>query len=153
MTERDKSINSAEEALLTVRKAEATALKATMPPTWFGIALSIIVGSIVAINGAGYYIQTLFIVPFIPAIMFIQYNKVGATPQSTPTSKIGYFIFFFILLFIFFLTAIIRYSTYKFGMTWTPLMGGCFVGILMYLLHIYERRSIQRTIKKAAFDG
>lgn len=144
--------NDAQEALNQAKKSEATALKAAMPAKWFGALIALIVGGLVATNGSDQYHYAPYLIFGLALVIALHHKKTGATPLPRPTNKMGLYALIFIILFFIIITAVVRYTTAKLGMTWTPFVGGGFVAIIVYLLAQSERKTYIKKIKDAGLE-
>lgn len=140
------------EALNEVKKSEAAALKAALPKKWFGFAIAVIVGGLVATNGSEHYQYSGYLIVGLGLVIAIHHQQTGATPLSIPDKKAGISALLLVILFFLLLTAIIRYTSSKLGFAWTPFLGGGVVGVLVYLFAKSEREKYITIIKDAGLE-
>ncbi|MCC3859596.1 hypothetical protein [Pseudemcibacter aquimaris] len=139
----------AKEILKAAKTAETEALKAAMPPKWFGFAISVAVGIIVCANGAGNAELSSLGIIAIALIIAVQYNKSKAMPKMAPANKYGYFPLIGFIAFILVITALTRYTTSVMELSWTPYASGLFVACITFYLSVSERKEYQDRINEA----
>ena len=145
-------IDQHNEALSDVKKSEAAALKAALPKKWFGFAIAIIVGGLVATNGSEYHQYSGYLIIGLGLVIAVHHQQTGATPLTFSNNKTSISALLLIILFFLLITAIVRYTSSQLGMTWTPYLGGGFVGVIVYLLSIRERKNYIKKIKEAGLE-
>lgn len=148
----NEEIDHYKDALSEAKKSEAAALKAALPKKWFGIAIALIVGGLVATNGSEYFQYSGYLIVGLGLVIAIHHQQTGATPLLTKNKKMGISALLLIILFFLLITAVVRYTTAQLGMTWTPLLGGGLVGAIVYMLAKSEREKYITIIKEAGLE-
>jgi hypothetical protein len=74
-------------ALASIKALENTSLQHAMPSAWFGIAISIVVGLLVFLIGAGLRDYYLFPIIALPLIIAVHRSKMKVSPRATKMNK------------------------------------------------------------------
>ena len=146
------AIDQHNETLSDVKKSEAAALKAALPQKWFGFAMAIIIGALVATNGSEFHQYSGYLIIGLGLVIAIHHQQTGATPLTFSNNKTSISALLLVILFFLLIIAIVRYTSSQLGMTWTPYLGGGFVAIIVYLLSIRERKKYIDKIKGAELE-
>ena len=89
----NEEIDHYKDALSEAKKSEAAALKAALPKKWFGIAIALIVGGLVATNGSEYFqysgISSLLILVEVGIVIKFVMEFLGNVNSAKNTGKEG----------------------------------------------------------------
>jgi membrane-anchored glycerophosphoryl diester phosphodiesterase (GDPDase) len=148
MNDNKTQINSEEAkvALESIKQLEKTSLKHAMPSTWFGIAISIVVGILVFLIGAG--LRDYYFLPIIalPLLFAIQRSKMKVTPRPSTTSKktIIALVSLIAVMFALIFSAIYVHALYDNMIG--PIICGLIATLIVYWLSVSERNEHQKKI-------
>jgi len=89
MNDNKAQINAEEAkvALEAIKELEKTSLQHSMPSKWFGVAISIVVGVLVFLIGAGLRDYYVFPILALPLLIAIQRSKMKVTARTAETNK------------------------------------------------------------------
>jgi hypothetical protein len=89
MKNNESKINTeeAKAALLSIKEYESASLQQAGPPIWFGIVISLVVGLLVFLIGAGLRDYYLFPIIALPLIIAIKRSKMKASPRTITNKK------------------------------------------------------------------
>ncbi|AOW75833.1 hypothetical protein A3Q34_02545 [Colwellia sp. PAMC 20917] len=89
MNNNRKQINSeeAKAAIKSIKKFENSSLQHAIPSPWFGMAMSIVVGLLVFLIGAGLRDYYFFPIIALPLIIAIHRSKMKVSPRATTSKK------------------------------------------------------------------
>ena len=141
MNDNKTQINSEEAkvALESIKEFGKTSLQHTMPSIWFGIAISIVVGLLVFLIGAGLRDYYVFPIIALPLLIAIQRSRMKATPRTSTTSKktIIALVSLITVMFGLILSAIYVRSLY--GNMVGPIVCSLIATLIVYWLSVSER--------------
>jgi len=148
MNDKKTEINSKEAniALESIRRSEKSSLQQSMPPSWLGIAISIIVGVLVFLIAAGlrdYYFLPIIALPIIIAMQRSKMKvsaRVPTTNKKTVIALIGLIVIMIGLIF----AGIYARSLY--GTMTGPITCSLIATLIVYWMSISERNEHQKKI-------
>lgn len=133
--------DAAREALDTVQQAENAGLSRVIPPRWFGLAIALISGSIVASAAAGLSEMTAVSVAAIAVAIAIRQRRSAARTKALPGNARGIVALIGLTVFAISLIAGGRVLVQAYALSWAPLVSGGVVAIGVYYLSRKERRA------------
>lgn len=146
-TEQGKA-DLAQDALEAIREMELAALRRAMPPLWFGVAISILCGALVAVSAAALREFQPYLLVCIALVLVYQAQKSGVSMgQHLVTSRWRYFAGLVGIALMFFLVVIAsQLLILSTGLELMALLGGVAFGGLVYVISARERRWYQGQI-------
>ena len=144
MTEKEDQIgpDEAREALETIEETEKAGLRRAIPPRWFGVAIALTVGALIAAAAAGLSTYVGLLVIALAGIMEFQRRKAGASLKAFPSNAAGILAFIGLLAFSLLLLIGLKVLTERFDIAWAPLAGGAFLATVIYILSVLNRRQL-----------
>ena len=140
------SKNAAQDALDSIVQMERTSLQQSIPPVWFGIAMSLAIGTLVFIIAAGLRDYYVFPIIAIPIIMASRLAKTQAIPKTMPMGSKGVFAMIGLVICFLALIAAGRIFTELYAMVWMPIVVGAIAAIIVYWLSVAERNDYLKKI-------
>lgn len=143
MTSKDESNETAQarEALDSIKSMERKALWHAIPPRWFGVALSVLAGTMVALSVADLRSYHIIVIVMMTAVLVYQSQTTGVSLKSVPPKMLG--LALIILVPMFFLLIV---ATQMFGDTLgpvgAPLLAGLVLAVSVYALSVHERMGL-----------
>ncbi len=148
MNDNKTQINSeeAKAALESIKELEKTSLTNAMPSTWFGIAISIVVGLLVFLIGAGLREYYFFPILALPLLIAVQRSKMKVTLRTSTTNMKT-------------ITALVTLITVMFGLIFSgiylrsiygnmvgPMVCSLIASFIVYWLSVSERKEHKNKI-------
>ena len=135
------------EALASIQVAEKAGLSRSIPPLWFGIAMSLIAGGLLAAGAAGETtLVPIFIAAMVGAIAFRR-HKTGIEPRTFPSRKISIIAISALIVFAIGLMFAARVLVEMRSLEWAPLAAGGVLALLVFGLAVSERRTHMAAIR------
>jgi hypothetical protein len=143
MTNEKLSINpdEAQEALDAVQRAERAGLSRVIPPRWFGVAIALATGFLVAASAAGITELVGVSLAALAAVIALQQRKLGAHPKSMPANAKGFLALAGLIAFAILLIGSARALAEIYAISWAPLAGGAVMTTVVYFLSVLERQA------------
>jgi uncharacterized membrane protein len=148
MNDNKTQINSeeAKAALESIKKFEKTSLQNAMPSTLFGIAISIVVGILVFLIGAGLRDYYVFPILALPLLIAVQRSKMKVTPRTATTSKNTIIALASLIAAMFGLIFSAIYLRSIYGNMLGPIICSLIASSIVYWLSISERNEHKNKI-------
>jgi hypothetical protein len=147
----NKSEINAEEAkaaLESIKQLEHTSLQHALPSPWFGIAISILVGLLIFLIGAGLRDYYVFPIIGLPILMAIQRSKMKVSLRAKSTNKksiIALLCLIGVMVGLIFAAIFVR-SLY--GTITGPIVCGLLATAIIYWLSVSEHNEHKNKIKQ-----
>ena len=142
MPVKDDSTNPAasKAALDLARSAERTSLKQTIPPVWFGIVISIIVGGLVAAVTAGTTELVAVALAALAGAISARRRNQPAYASDMPKGPTQIMALLGLIGIAFAIITGAKLLGETYAITWAPAISGTAMAVLVYGLSILERR-------------
>jgi hypothetical protein len=139
--------DTAQDALDSIHAASSAGIKAAMPPRWFGIAISLVTGGMVAVASAGETELIAIMLAVLAGVMAMRKKESVAEPKVLPSSIVGFVAILGLLLLAFGLIAGGRILSEAQGIAWAPIGSGVVFALVVYFLSVSERREYRDRIE------
>jgi hypothetical protein len=147
-TKKDSETDTAQNALDNIQAASSAGLKAAMPPRWFGMAISLVTGGIVAAASAGETELVAVALAAMAGIIAMRRKNAVAEPKTLPNSIVGIVAIVGLLLLAFGAIVGGRYLSEAQGVAWAPIASGAVFSLVVYFLSVSERREYRGRIQR-----
>ncbi|MDG1418919.1 MAG: hypothetical protein P8J78_01505 [Maricaulis sp.] len=138
---------AAQDALESIHAASSAGIKAAMPPRWFGLAISVVTGGIVAAASAGETELIAVMLAAMAGVIAMRRKDSVAEPKTLPNTLLGFAGLSGLLLFALAVIAGGRFLSEAQGLAWAPLASGGVFGLAVYVLNLSERREYRARIQ------
>ncbi len=139
-TNRDNP-DEARAALDSIHDAQNTGMSRVVPPRWFGIAISVSGGAIMAAMAAGETQMIAVGIAIMVSAMAYRSRTAGARPREMPQTILGFFALILLIAFALAVAYGARVLEETQGFAWAPLAAGGVIAITIYCLSLLERRA------------
>lgn len=146
-TENTTDTDTAKDALNTIQEASKAGIRAAMPPRWFGLAISLVTGSMVAATAAGETELIAISLAGLAIVSAMRKRTAVAEPRILPNSFVGVIAMVGLLLSALGLIAGGRVLMETQGMSWAPITSGAIFALVVYFLSLSERRDYRAHIE------
>jgi len=154
MTDSENKIDVDEtrEVLASVEKAESYGLSHTLPPRWFGVAIALINGGLVAVAAAGKTTLVALLIAALAGVIASRQRNMKAYPTQGPKNAVGVLAAIGLIAFGIALIFGAKLLVEIYAFTFAPLASGAVMATVIYLLSISERREYLRKIKTGSAE-
>ena len=126
-------------ALDSIQEMERAALWRAIPPRWFGAAMGLLAGAMVALSVADLRGYHVYIILLMAGVMLYQAQKTGVSARRFP-SRLTVIALSILIPLFFLLIVVAQALTDVLGFVWASLSAGVVLAITVYTLSLFERR-------------
>ena len=143
MTSKDESNETAQarEALDSIKSMERKALWHAIPPRWFGVALSVLAGAMVALSVADLRSYHVIVIVMMTAVLAYQSQTAGVSIRRVPPKMAGLALGILVPMFFLLIVAAQMFGD-ALGSVGAPLLAGLILAAIVYALSVHERMGL-----------
>ena len=138
----------AQEALDSIKGMERAGLKRVLPPIWFGATLALLVGTLIALVGAGIRTYNWLIIILMAVTIIYQNLSAGATERLILSTRTVITLIICSVASFFLLVITAQKLKDTFGFDWAPIVIGALAAVVFFIITIIARNSYFSRIYK-----